>query len=464
VGKQVRRRFSERQIATWRRSAKPGDKLNDGGGLHLMRQSVDAKGKGRDYWVLRYVSPETGKRGWAALWPGTAPYPQASTEEARQRAEQARIELARRVDPFAARQRKEAADKLNSERRLTVRQVFERWASTELSPHIRADGRRIGRKDGGAYARAQFDRRVFPTLGETPITEVRKADLLAILDGVKGEGKLRTCNVLLADLKQMLRFAVAREIIPHSPLEAVTKRHAGGADAERERVLSVAEVQTLAKALPDARMHRRSELAVWLILATGCRIGELMGAQWEHVDTNARTWHLPVTKNERPHTIHLSDFAVRKFQALHGLREMYTNERGEPVASPWVFPGTDGAGPVDAKTLGKQVADRQRPAGQRGTHRSKATASLSLPGGKWTAHDLRRTAATLMASLGVSGDVIDECLNHVIESRVRRTYIRDRRPAQQAAAFDALGVRLAGLIEGRAQRSNVIELPERAAA
>ena len=47
-----------------------------------------------------------------------------------------------------------------------------------------------------------------------------------------------------------------------------------------------------------------------------------------------------------------------------------------------------------------------------------------------------------MASLGVSGDVIDECLNHVIESKVRRTYIRDRREADQALAFEALGEHL----------------------
>ena len=74
------------------------------------------------------------------------------------------------------------------------------------------------------------------------------------------------------------------------------------------------------------------------------------------------------------------------------------------------------------------------------------TDSLMLAGGRWTAHDLRRTAATLMARLGVSSDVIDECLNHVIESRVRRTYIRDRRPVEQARAFDTLGLRLAALV------------------
>ena len=37
--------------------------------------------------------------------------------------------------------------------------------------------------------------------------DVRKADILAILDAVKAEGKLRTANILLADLKQIFRFA-----------------------------------------------------------------------------------------------------------------------------------------------------------------------------------------------------------------------------------------------------------------
>jgi hypothetical protein len=86
--------------------------------------------------------------------------------------------------------------------------------------------------------------------------------------------------------------------------------------------------------------------------------------------------------------------------------------------------------------------------------RSNATTSLSLPGGRWTAHDLRRTAATFMAALGVSGDVIDECLNHVIESRVRRTYIRDRRMVQQRQAFDALGKLLDGLVQASSPTSS----------
>jgi len=74
-----------------------------------------------------------------------------------------------------------------------------------------------------------------------------------------------------------------------------------------------------------------------------------------------------------------------------------------------------------------------------------------LPGGRWTAHDLRRTTATMMAGMGISGDVIDECLNHMIESRVRRTYIRDRRFSEQLKAFDALGRRLSSLLAAEAR-------------
>jgi hypothetical protein len=51
-----------------------------------------------------------------------------------------------------------------------------------------------------------------------------------------------------------------------------------------------------------------------------------------------------------------------------------------------------------------------------------------------------------MSSLGFGSDVIEECLNHMIASRVARIYIRDRREAEQIVAFDALGRRLSELV------------------
>ena len=189
-------------------------------------------------------------------------------------------------------------------------------------------------------------------------------------------------------------------------------------------------------------MGPRSVAALWLILATACRVGEAMGARWEHVDVQRRTWYLPETKNERDHTIHLSDFALRQFERLAGLRECRAD--GAPV--PWVFPSASGSAHVWVKSFGKQLSDRQRPAERRLSNRAKNTSALSLPGGKWTAHDLRRTAATLMARAGIATDTIDECLNHKLQSKMARVYIKDRRLAEQARAFDALGARLEQII------------------
>ncbi len=382
------------------------------------------------------------------------------------------LERQRVADEQHQREVAAQAAALAQARRLTVRQVFDRWRATDLQPVIRGDGKRDGRKDGGQFVFEQFTRHVFPLIGEMALEDVRKADILAVIDAQKAKGQMRTAQQLLGDLKQMLAFALDRELIGIDPLATVKKSRVVGTPVMRDRALSEEEIGLLPQAIGQARMHPRSESAIWLILATGVRIGELMGAVWASdlptepkvrtkrlkalqavadaeavklgiVDTQARTWHLPTTKNKRSHTIHLSDFALEQIRLLLQHREVLI----DPMAklgelSPWLFPATDNGRPVCVKSFGKQLADRQRDPEQRMSGRAKATTSLLLPGGKWTAHDLRRTAATVMAALGFSGDVIDECLNHVIESRARRTYIQDRREAEQLRAFDALGQRL----------------------
>lgn len=450
---------------------------------------------GRSYFYFRYTLPDgkrdtmligdyskDGKGGitladarakaleWSKLYKGDA---KKNLREhfARLEAEAKRAEQEAR-EQAEAEQR--AAD-LERERRITVRKLFDRWCLVDLKPHLKADGKRAGRKDGGQYSREQFERHVFPSIGNVAVADVRKTDVMTILDSLKSEGKLRTCNVLLADMKQMFAFALGRDLIERNPLDTVTKRQAGGTDSLRERVLTVDEIAKLHQLIPHAKLNQRTAAAIWVLLSTGARIGELMGAVWCDegtdlaklaalpeaqdvkvgiIDMDAKTWHLPTTKNEREHTIHLSDFAIKHMKNLHTLRERDGNDQ----LVPWVFPNSLKAGPVCVKSFGKQLADRQRPADARMSGRSKRTESLMLTGGKWTAHDLRRTAGTLMASLGVSGDVIDECLNHVIESRVRRTYIRDRRPAEQARAFDALGEKLEQIVSGTQAHSNVVQL------
>jgi integrase len=441
--------------------------LHDGGGLYLRKRSAAL------HWTLRLTDPATGADQWHRLFPDDplGRYPHKGLADARAEARRLWSTRSAGVDPRAERRRQirvreeaEAQERLAAERRVTVSALFERWATTELHPRVLADGTRLGRKDAGGFTRAQFERRVFPRIGQVAVEDVKRADLLTILDTAKAEGKLRTANVLLSDLKQMFRFALMRELVTRNPLDTVGKRDVGGPSVERDRVLAPEEIRQLARTLPASGLQARFVAGAWIILSTGARVGELIGAVWSaagrdasklqlaaeacgvklgFVDLHRHTWYLPETKNQRDHTIHLSDFAMSHFQTLAALRE---SEPGAPGATvPWVFPGSSGEGPVGVKTFGKQLSDRQREPHRRLTGRTKALSALVLPGGRWTAHDLRRTTATLMASLGISGDVIDECLNHKIESRVRRTYIRDRRSAAQAEAFDALGSHLSVL-------------------
>jgi hypothetical protein len=93
---------------------------------------------------------------------------------------------------------------------------------------------------------------------------------------------------------------------------------------------------------------------------------------------------------------------------------------------------------------GKQLADRQSSESARLQNRTKSVDALVLEGGRWTAHDLRRTASTLMSQLGISNDVINECENH-IKQGMSGVYIQDRREAEQVKAFDALGQKLDAL-------------------
>jgi len=447
--------------------------LHDGGGLYLRKRDASL------HWVLRLTDPATRAQQWHRLFPDDplGIYPHKSLADARAEAKRLWATRSEGMDPRAERRRRIEAERqtqddarLAAERRLTVRKLFERWAAIDLAPRTSADGRRLGRKDGGAFARAQFERRVFPKIGDRAVEDVKRSNLLDLLDVVKAEGKLRTANVLLTDLKQMFRFALTRDLVQRNPLDTVSKREVGGTSVERDRTLALEELRVLGSALPSSGLQSRFVCAVWIVLATGVRVGELLGASWsdthrkpeelkraaEHsgvklgfVDLSNRTWHLPETKNQREHTIHLSAFALSQFQKLHGLREADPDNPSRAVA--WVFPNTTARGPVGSKSLGKQLSDRQREPSRRLAGRSKDTSALVLAGGRWTAHDLRRTTATMMASMGISGDVIDECLNHMIESRVRRTYIRDRRLSEQQVAFDMLGRRLADLLTSRPQ-------------
>jgi integrase len=198
--------------------------------------------------------------------------------------------------------------------------------------------------------------------------------------------------------------------------------------------LTEAEIKTLPEKLTKARMSESSIAAIWIMLSTCCRIGEISKAAWEHIDLNNSTWRIPAenAKNTKAHLIYLSPFATQRFKILKDLAG----------GSPWALPSRAAEQHLCVKSLAKQIGDRQRGDKPALESRSLNTHALELPGGKWTPHDLRRTGATMMGMLGIRPDVIEKCLNHVEQNKVVRIYQRQKLEAEQAEAWKLLGIRL----------------------
>jgi len=372
-------------------------------------------------------------------------------------------ELVRRgIDPNESRrlQRLEAVEAQRAriaelEARRTVRDAFGRWLELYLDKH---------RKDGGAQVRSVFELHVLPMLGDRPLESLRRADVTDLIDAIVTGGKdrptsnRRTANMTLALVRQFVRWCAVREWIDRDPTLGISKKDAGGREEARKRNLSDLEIIELRDRLPTAKLTERTREALWLLLATGARVGELSGAPIAEFNLTASEWLIPGerTKNGDPHVVHLSGFALARVRRLIEL----TN------GSKWLLPGRAASDtdpeitrPVSPKYITKQVNDRQREVPLKG--RSKATGSLLLSQGDWTPHDLRRTMATRMGDLGVRPDVIERCLNHRPEG-IAAVYQRSDLMPERRAAFVAWGDKLDALM--RSAASNVTPIAKRTAS
>lgn len=390
---------------------------------------------GSKMWQLRYRARK-GEH-WASRRKGLGAFPLTSTAAARKSAAALKIDVGRGFDPVDEKRRlaEQRADDerirtIEASRRVTVSELFERWAQVDL----------INRKDKGVEARRMMLKDVLPVIGHLQVVEVRKGHFTDVTDKLLARGVNRMAKVVFSAMRQMFRFAVDRDLIEHDPSASIRKSKIGGKDVERDRVLSEDEICQLYVQIPSAGLIPSSECAIWIALSTCCRIGELLAATWRNIDLEKRLWIIPAenSKNGKEHQIQLSDFSVRQFERVKELSN----------GSLWCYPNTYNTGPVCSKTVTKQTGDRQRrPEQGIMCRRSSMAQALILPGGKWTPHDLRRTGATLMASLGVLPEVAEKCLNHTEDNKVKRIYQRYSYASEMGAAWDLLGQRLDELLK-----------------
>jgi len=296
--------------------------------------------------------------------------------------------------------------------------------------------------------KSRYKHYIAPVMAHLPLQAVRRGHVMQVIDKAKAAERLPTANKLVAEQRQMFRFAVVREWMQGDPTAGITRKDAGGTDAEGERVLADEEIVQLRDALarPPAQMSRyyvsgkrvlpvRTELMLWWTLATLGRAIEVASLRRDAVNVQTRCWLIgaDVAKNKKPHLVHLSDFALAVWARIERLAH----------TGVYAFDGRHGRH-LSEKEVTRRLSDRQT-RGKPVVGRKNST-DLDLPGGHWTQHDLRRTGATIMGELGFAKEVIDRCLNHTESEKVTRTYQRQQMMPQRQAAFEALGAHLVALL------------------
>ena len=316
------------------------------------------------------------------------------------------------------------------QRRQTIRDLFTLWQRLALKNRI----------DQGKEVTRMFKKDVLEVIGDIAVEDVRKVHINLVLNPILERGANRMAKVILSLTRQMFRFAQDQGMLEFDPTASIRKAKIGGADNIRDRILSDKEIRELVTLIPNANLLKSTEAAIWIMLSTLARIGEVCKAEWSHINLDTATWIIPAqnSKNGLNHEIHLSEFAIRQFNELLAIKS----------SNRWLFPNNNDSSHVNVKSISKQIGDRQRPSGTNVLKgRTKLNGSLMLSNGKWTPHDLRRTGATIMGELGIDDNIIEKCLNHIEKNRIKRTYQHQRRKTHQINAWGKLGEHLSNLLE-----------------
>jgi integrase len=367
-------------------------------GLYLVLQPSGAKS-----WALRYRFGGKPAKLTLGRWPllGLA--------DARAAAALALEKIERGRDPSSEKKARKAAT-LES-------QLSDRDKIKTLIAQF--DKRHLSGLKSGTMIRRELDRFVVAEWGHRDIHEITRRDVIDLLDGIADSGRVVTANRVRAYLSKFLNWAVERDILPVSPATGVKPV---AKETSRDRVLTDDEIRWFWQAC-------EAEAFPWgpfgkVLLLTGQRLNEV--AQISEGEIRGDLWHLSAdrTKNGRAHDVPLSD-AVR--DVLAGV------ERIDGKAG-LIFT-TTGATPVSGFFKARAhlaAAMEQIAAKERG-------GLVAIP--RWTFHDLRRTAATGMARLGIAVRVTEATLNHVsgtgagiVAVYQRHDYADEKRAALQAWA------------------------------
>lgn len=263
--------------------------------------------------------------------------------------------------------------------------------------------------------RRYLDRDILPKIGGIAMREVIADDVISTIESVGRRGSKAAARRVFDIISLIFSYAMAKRAAPHNPCIGLKASAIIGEHQKRARLKLDRDelVKLLTSAAPA--LGRLNELTIRILLATCVRKGELLRAKKTDLDLDAGLWTVPDqnSKMGKGYIVPLAPVVVGWFREL-------ISHSGD---SQWVLPARQGYG--RRKNIDQHVGLRTI---------NKALESVEEFGIRaFTPHDLRSTARSHLAALGVDVIVAERCLNHSLGGLVavydQHDYLDERRDA-----------------------------------
>ncbi|MHB1140673.1 MAG: tyrosine-type recombinase/integrase [Sulfuricaulis sp.] len=382
------------QLRGWINAGKPISGKSDGGGLTftLSKNGVAA-------WVLRY------RFGGRQREISIGRYPDIGLATAREKASKLRGKVQLGNDVAAVKRR----DKIALASAKTLNDLAEDYM-IRVAPELAATTSKETRRF--------LDKDILPRIGRLRISEITATEIVHLIETVAKRSP-SVARRAFEILSVIFAHGVAKHLAKENPcMHLKPKSIIGVRQKRRERIkLSADELRALLAGLPQ--IGQENALAVKILLAVCVRKGELIRARWVQVDLERGLWTVPDehSKSGKGFVVPLAPTVARWFSAL---RELAGN-------SEYVLPSRarryDGNTPTISRSTLNAALER-----------------LEVDVRRFSPHDLRSTARSHLAALGVDIIVAERCLNHSLGGLVavydQHDYLEERKQAlEQWADF-----------------------------
>ena len=358
------------------------------------------KPDGKELWLI--IKPN-GSKSWRfdfrygdkRLSMSFGIYPEVGLKEAREKREEARKLLANNINPISEKRIKKASELL------TLGNVLDEWI--EL--------RKKSSSDATIMQNTRILKNIKDWLGTVAIKDIRRTDIINILEKIQNRGIIETAHRLLSLMNKIYMYAVTKEYIEHNIISAIDKKAVLIPNKKDTHLPALTELKDIKQLLIDINSigeKLRSDISTIFIFKiipyVFVRSDNIRLMCWENIDLENGVWVIPKEKMKMK-----VDFVCPlPTQAIYILKQIEPFSRHR---SKFVFPSPY---KNDRGVSGATLSNTLNKLGYQDKHTFHGFRSMFST----TAHELYKEH-------GFHSDIIESCLAHKEKNKIKAAYNRE---------------------------------------